>query len=248
MGLNPVDIGLAGIVLATLIGPFVIDRVERNLEAFLFLMGACAVALSRTWQIGLVEEALQSPVVIAIVLSVLLAGAIVRYRRPHPDRIGLSDGITLKVVFFEIVVVLGLLASIITPIIPFFVLVEVVHRIPIEKRARASLMILACLSVGLGVFVTPAGEPLSTIANTKIQGETLTSGLLSISGLISMNLMPYMLLLGLISTLVPGRPTSQRHPSWKSPNSLNSAAKLCARACLFAGALLLVGGAFGVNF
>jgi len=41
------------------VGPFFIKRVERNLEAFLFLMSACAVALSRTWHIGLVEEAFQ---------------------------------------------------------------------------------------------------------------------------------------------------------------------------------------------
>lgn len=248
MGLNPVDLGLAGIILATLIGPFVIKRVERNLEAFLFLMALCAVALSKTWQIGIVEEALQSPVVIAIVLSVLLGGAIVRYWRPHPDQISMSDGISLKVVFFEIVVVLGLLASIITPIIPFFVLVEVVHLLPIEKRARASLMILTCLSVGLGAFVTPAGEPLSTIAITKIEGEPLSSGLLTFSSLVSMNLLPYMLLLGLISTLIPVRQTAQGPQSRKSPISLKSAARICVKACLFAGALLLVGGAFGVNF
>jgi len=59
MEMNPAEIGLIGIVVAVLVGPFFIKRVERNLEAFLFLMSACAVALSRTWHIGLVEEAFQ---------------------------------------------------------------------------------------------------------------------------------------------------------------------------------------------
>ncbi|MBN1322811.1 MAG: DUF1646 family protein [Methanotrichaceae archaeon] len=250
MAMNPAEIGLMGIVMAVLVGPFFIKRVERNLEGFLFLMSACAVAISKTWHIGLVEEAFQSTVIVGILLCVLAVGSVIRYRRPNPDGMNNSfiDGITLKVIFFEIVVVLGLLAGIVTPIIPFFVLVEVVHLLPIERKARASLMLLACLSVLLGAAATPGGGPYSTIAVTTIGGQPHAEQLLPLSNLLSINLIPYLLLLGLISTLFAGRSTFKEIPAKDDAVTFKNAANLGVRACMFVGALLLVGGAFGVNF
>ncbi|MFA7374282.1 MAG: DUF1646 family protein, partial [Methanothrix soehngenii] len=42
MVLIPVETGLIVIFLVVLLGPLLIKRIERNLEAFLFLIGACA--------------------------------------------------------------------------------------------------------------------------------------------------------------------------------------------------------------
>lgn len=183
-------------------------------------------------------------------MCVLAVGAVIRYRRPHPDDMNdsLIDGITLKVIFFEIVVVLGLLAGIVTPIIPFFVLVEVVNLLPIERRARASLMLLACLSVLLGAAVTPGDGPFSTIAATKMDGLSHPEQLLPLSNLFSISLIPYLLLLGLISTLFAGRSTFKERPAKEGAVTFKNATNLGVRACMFVGALLLVGGAFGVNF
>ncbi|MFZ3112722.1 MAG: DUF1646 family protein, partial [Methanothrix sp.] len=117
-----VEIGLIPIFLAVLLGPLLIKRIEQNLEVFLFLMGICAVAISRSWHIGIVEEAIQEPLVVGIVLTVLLAGLIAHYIKPDFLRNINSiilDKITMKVILLEIVVVLGLLAAIITPILSF---------------------------------------------------------------------------------------------------------------------------------
>ena len=144
MELIPVEIGLIPIFVAVLLGPLLIKRIERNLEAFLFLMGVCAVAVSRSWHIGIVEEAVQEPVVVGIVLSVLLVGLIAHYIRPNfLQSINdiLLDRITMKVIFLEIVVVLGLLAAIITPILAFFVLVEAVNHLPLTRKTRAKITI-----------------------------------------------------------------------------------------------------------
>jgi len=181
MELTPVEIGLIPIIVAVLLGPIFVKKIEHNLEAFLFLMGSCAVAISRSWHIGLVEDAVHEPVVVGIVLSVLVPGLIVHYYRPHFLRWMndfLLDGITMNVIFLEIVVVLGLSAAIITPILPFFVLVEVVNHLPILRRTRASLTILASLSIFLGGALALVVEPYSTIAATKMQGALPPANLL----------------------------------------------------------------------
>ena len=83
-------------------------------------MALCSVPISRSWHIGMVEETLQEPIVVGIVLSVLVAGLIAHYIRPDLLRSInniLFDRITMKVIFMGIFVVLGLSAAIITPIL-----------------------------------------------------------------------------------------------------------------------------------
>jgi predicted cation transporter len=250
MELTPVEIGLIPIIMVVLLGPIFVKKIEHNLEAFLFLMGACAVAISRSWHIGFVEEAVQEPVVIGIVLSVLVAGLIVHYFRPHFLRwINdlLLDEITMKVIFLEIVVVLGLSAVIISPILPFFVLVEVVNHLPLLRRTRASLMILASLSIFLGAALALVEEPYSTIAVTKMQGALPSANFLPLE--LQSLYIPCILVLGLISMFLTAKnvnaletQTSEAAPAFKS------GAIWSARVCMFVGALLLVGLAFGVNF
>ena len=41
-----VDIGLFAIVLIVLVGPFMVKKIEHNLEAFLFVMGVLAVTIA----------------------------------------------------------------------------------------------------------------------------------------------------------------------------------------------------------
>ena len=137
MALAPVELGLIPIFVAILLGPLLVKRIEQNIETFLFLMGICAVAISRSWHIGLVEDAIQEPIIVGIVLSVLVAGLTAHYLGPHFLR-GINDAlldeITMKVIFLEIVVVLGLSAIIITPILPFFLLVEVANHLPLTAQ------------------------------------------------------------------------------------------------------------------
>jgi predicted cation transporter len=246
MELSLAELGLYAIVVAVLIGPLVVKRIKQNLEAFMFLMGICAIAISRSWHIDPIEEAFQSPVMLGMVLSMLVAGAIIRYRGMHFKSLNnvVGDEITLKVIFFEVVVVLGLLASIVTPILPFFVLVEVVNLLPLERPIRAILMTLAGLSVALGASLGPGGGPYSIIALTKMQGEIYPTSHLYLTGVLSAYLLPSILLLGLISTVLSARITPRVLPSLEGRVTLKGAATWCVRASMFIVALLLVGGAF----
>jgi predicted cation transporter len=57
-----VSAGLFIIFVIVLLGPFLVKRIEHNLEAFLFLMGILAVTLDYTWlesKIG--RESIQRP-------------------------------------------------------------------------------------------------------------------------------------------------------------------------------------------
>lgn len=250
MELVPVEIGLIPIIVAVLLGPFFIKKIEHNLEAFLFLMGACAIAVSRSWHIGLVEDAVQEPVVIGTMLSVLVAGLIVHYYRPHFLRWindNLLDGITMKVIFLEIVVVLGLSAAIITPILPFFALVEVVNHLPIQRKTRASLTLFASLSIVLGAALALVEEPYATIAAVKMQGTLSSANFLPLE---LQNLyIPCIVILGLISMFFIGEKVNTLETQiQEAAPAFKSGAILSARVCMFVGALLLVGIAFGVSF
>lgn len=249
MVLIPVETGLIVIFLVVLLGPLLIKRIERNLEAFLFLIGACAIVLSRSWHIDLVEEAVQEPVVIGILLSVLVAGLIVHYRRPHflhGINDILLDGITMKVIFLEIVVV-GLSAAIITPIIPFFVLVEAVNYLSLPRGSRAIITALGCISIILGAAL-PYVEGLSSeIAVTKMQGELPSAGILPLE-LQSLYILLIILVLGLISIFFSEEKVkAMEMQAFEGVAAHKKMAIWGVRLFMFAGALLLVGVAFGVD-
>jgi len=82
----------------------------------------------------------------------------------------LFKGATLKALLATMVVVLGLFAWFLSPILAFLVLIGVVGLLPIERRARASLLIIGCLSIGLGAALATADLPISQIAALKLQG------------------------------------------------------------------------------
>src|SRR5512136_2956520 len=172
-----VDIGLFAIFLIVLAAPFKVKLAEKNLEAFLFLMGACAVTITNVipgkgWRPELVELALTEPIIKGIVPAVLIAGLIFFYGKGAFKGImnGLVKSIPMPILVFLIVFVCGMISSVITAIITALFLVEIVNLMPMERINKINLVILACFSIGLGAVLTPLGEPLSTIAITKLQG------------------------------------------------------------------------------
>ncbi|MBI4344840.1 MAG: DUF1646 family protein [Euryarchaeota archaeon] len=177
--------GLFVIFLVVLLGPFLVRRIEHNLEAFLLSMGFLAVTLDAAlltvtaeaadeilpnWNLRLVEKAIVDP--LEITLAVLVAGLLFHYGR---DRLGgLTDSmrkrVPLKAFVFLMVVALGFLSSIITAIIAALLLVEIVGALKLDRRTEVNLVIVACFAIGLGAALTPVGEPLSTIViRTKLQ-------------------------------------------------------------------------------
>ncbi len=179
--------GLFAIFLAVLLGPFLIKKIEHNLEAFLFSMGIAAVTLDTmllkvspsapdeillNWNFGLVEKAILDP--LEITVAVLIAGLVFHYGRSWLK--GLTDWILnkipLKMFVFLVVIVLGLVSSVITAIIAALILVEIVSTLRLTRKTQVNLVIIACFAIGLGAALTPVGEPLSTIViNTKLQAD-----------------------------------------------------------------------------
>jgi predicted cation transporter len=168
-----VDVGLFGLLAVVMAGPFLSTKIERNLEPFLFFIGVLAATVSWVWSSSLLMNAVLEPVLRGIVPAVLLAGLVFYYGQPAIERgiIRIQKAVSLKFLVFIIIFGLGLLSSIITAIIAALVLVELVPHLPVKGQDRTELVVLSCLSIGLGAVLTPIGEPLSTITISKLQGD-----------------------------------------------------------------------------
>ena len=247
---STVDMGLFGIFLLVLLCPFFIKKVEEQLEAFLFVMGVSAVTIANAWHLELVIEAVEEPIMKGIVPAVLVAGLIFYYGRSHAKRIMdvLLDKIPLKILVFLIVVILGFSASLITAIIAALVLVEVVSLMPLDRNTKIKLTVVACFSIGLGAALTPVGEPLSTIAITKLQGPPYHAGFFFLLENIGVYIIPGVLAFGILSTFIVGKKTDVKETDIfaKGGDTLRDVGIRGAKVYLFVMALLLLGSGFKI--
>lgn len=167
-------IGLALIILAVLVMPLVSKLIERNLELFLFVMGLCATLVSRVWIVkhnfntGLFIKIIKSP--LSITCAVFIAGLFFTVFQYHIRKIieKILKVISMKLFFFFMIIILGLASGLITAIISALILVEIVNTLNLERKQEISLVIIACFSIGFGAVLTPVGEPLATIAISKL--------------------------------------------------------------------------------
>lgn len=162
--------GLLVILAFVLFLPFTIKKVEHNLEYFLFIMGLSAAAIAGSLTQHTLLEIMGNPLLYFITLAVLVIGLLFSLLMNR-----VKDGInviTRKLPFplfiFLVIVVLGVASSVITAVIASLVLVEIVHVLPLKHKAKLRLAVTACFSIGLGAALTPVGEPLATIAVTKL--------------------------------------------------------------------------------
>jgi predicted cation transporter len=169
-------IALFAILLLVLLLPFSVKKVEANLEVFLFIMGLLAMTVSSQWAWPLVEEALFEP--IKITAAVLVAGFLFKFLRPALRKAVDISVRTMgaKAFAFIIVVFLGLCSSVITAIIAALILVEVVDCMRLDRADEIKLVVVACFAIGMGAVLTPLGEPLATIAISKLRGEPYNAG------------------------------------------------------------------------
>ena len=228
MQFDPLDIGLFIIVLAVLVGPFMVKKIEHNLEAFLFVMGVLAVTISSFyskpglmetmgytehqveligWNMEIVMEAIKEPLIKGIVPAVLVAGILFHYGRSYAQMAmnKITKVVPIKIVVFLIVVVLGLSSSIITAIIAALLLVELLNCMPLDRKTKINVVIIACFSIGLGAVLTPVGEPLSTIAITKLQGEPYNAGFFFLFNQLAVYIIPGCLAFGLLAMFFTGK-------------------------------------------
>jgi predicted cation transporter len=171
-----ISAALFAILLVVLALPFLVHKVEKSLEVFLFIMGVLAVTVSSLWTSHLLIEALVEP--IKITIAVLVAGLLFKFLRPAARRaVGAAiSRIGIKAFAFIIVALLGIASSAITAIISALILVEAIDCMRLDRKDEIRLVVVSCFAIGIGAALTPLGEPLSTIVVAKLQGEPYNAG------------------------------------------------------------------------
>ena len=225
MALEPgILAGFLIIFLAVLLGPFKIHVIEENLEVFLFVCGIAAMTISgfveipgteTGWRMEIIEEALTSPlhvgeiagIWIGIFQIVLIVGLIIyKWHEPiHKVIRKLTDILSVKILGFLLIVVLGLSSSIMSAILASIILVEVVNAMPISRKSKIDLTVIACFSIGLGAALTPLGEPLATIAVSKLSGEPYHADFMFLFNMLGKYIIPGILAYGIVGMFFLGK-------------------------------------------
>lgn len=196
------EICLLSILALVLVLPVTVHAVERNIEAFLLVMGIGAASAShffgpeRVWTAGLIEEIFREPV--PITLTVLAAGLLVlAFKKTITSRIlDAEEYLGRRMFGFLLVVLLGLFSSVITAIMAAILLVEIVNVLRYEREFEVRLVVFGCFAIGLGAVLTPVGEPLSTICISKLKGEPYNAGFFFLLRHLSAFVVPGILLCG----------------------------------------------------
>ena len=175
---------LSMILILILVLPFKVRIVEENLEFFFFIMGLLSVLVLYITKIASHEALIEigklaskTPVMIGgkpigITQVVLIAGLVFYFTGKRIylaiDKFFIKTGPPLFA--FILVLVTGLSSSIISVIVTAVILSEIILALPLKRHEKVELAIISAYSVGLGAALTPVGEPLSTIAISKLSG------------------------------------------------------------------------------
>ena len=177
-----VVIALMSILVAVLILPLTSRKIEEHLEPFFLVMGIIGIIaivhagfLTDKGLMEVIVKALTTPLVIhgvpiGITQVVFIAGYV--FYKWH-DRItsALNNALKkygLKKFIFIITVVLGLTSSVISVIVAAVILAEIMVSLPLPRRRKVEVAVIASFALGMGAALTPVGEPLSTIAISKL--------------------------------------------------------------------------------
>jgi predicted cation transporter len=258
-------IGFLVIFLAVLLGPFKIHIIEENLEVFLFICGVAAMTLSgfvelsgteTGWRMEIIEEALTSPlnigkifgIPIGIVQIVLVVGLIIyKWHEPiHKAIRKMTDALSPKIMAFILIAVLGLFSSVISAIIAAIILVEMVNAMPLSRKSKIDLTVIACFSIGLGAALTPLGEPLSTIAISKLSGAPYNAEFDFLLKMLGIYIIPGILAYGVLGMFFLGKadPKDQGLKAEDYNETLKDVIMRGVKVYVFIMALVLLGDGF----
>ena len=244
-----IAIGLIAIFILVLILPFKVKIVEENLEPFFLIMGILAVTISGLWSRELIEEAILAPVSIGglpigIFQVVLIAGLIIHKfnKQVYNGIIKFMNKAGFKFFVFILITILGLISSIISVIVTAVILAEVISAIPTDRGRKIELTVVTCFAVGLGAALTPVGEPLSTIAVSKLKGEPYHADFLFLFKLLGIYLIPGIIALAVYASLKIGRIRIERAEVPEYTGTLRAVIIRAVRVYAFVSALILLGG------
>jgi predicted cation transporter len=142
---------------------------------------------------------------------------------------------------------LGLASSIISAIIAALLLVEFISVLPLHRHAKVNLTIIACFAIGLGAALTPLGEPLSTIAISKLSGAPYHADFLYLAKLLAFYVVPAVILLGVAAIfLVHEAPedTGESLAAEEEEEKLSEVLVRAGKVYVFVMALIFLGAGF----
>ncbi|MFE8699848.1 DUF1646 family protein [Cytobacillus sp. FJAT-54145] len=217
-------VGLLVIFVLVLALPLMVRRIEENLEIFLFAMGVLAATISGVLSQSLFLKGAIDP--IKITVAVLVAGLLFRWLHTPIEKTikRIMRLIPFRVFIGVCVILLGAISSLITAIIAALVLVVVVSALRLERKEMVRFVVLACFSIGLGASLTPIGEPLSTIAISK-----LSEDFFFLIRLIGAEVFIALIVLGLLSAILVNPPI-KNYGSFKKSTDSESYEEIFVRA------------------
>lgn len=227
------------ICLLVLLLPLTFKFVESNLELFLFAMGLLAAVISETLSIPLFIESTTDPIIIS--LAVFIAGLLLKWFQSPLEKVilGIGKKIPLRLFVGLAVILLGLISSLITAIIAALVLVVIANALHLERKSEVLFVILSCFSIGLGAALTPIGEPLSTIAISK-----LNEDFFFLIKLIGPEILIAILIFGLLAALFINPKTNQDFFRKSKRDSYDEIINRTLKIYFFVMGLTLLGAAF----
>ncbi len=258
--------GLVAIFLAVLILPLVVKKIEENLEYFFFCMGVIAFLLVylhgmvpkplELWRDALLAPVMISGIPIGITQVVLFAGLAFYFLYPTfyrgllemIEKLGIMVFVTLFISF------LGLVSSIISVIVASVILAEIVYALPIDRSEKLDLAVYGCFAIGLGAALTPVGEPLATIAVSKLSGPPYHAGFAFLLKLLGDLVIPGIIAIAVFTGLLARKHHSvvaefvavekARSEPVKYPERLRDIVIRAFKVYVFVAALELLGNSF----
>ncbi len=243
----PLTVGLSLVFLIVLVGPFLNKTIEGNLEAFLFVMGLISATVSAVWSYELVHEGLVAP--ISITLAVLGAGLFFHFLRRQIEAAmdALLVRVPLALVILIVVFLLGISSSVISAIIASLILVEFVSVMRLHRKAEVNLTIIACFAIGLGAALTPLGEPLATIAVSKLSGAPYYASSTYLIELLALYIVPAVFVIGIVGMFLVRRKDDDTGSSLEAEKEDEKILEVFLRAAkvyVFVLALIFLGAGF----
>jgi predicted cation transporter len=243
-------IGLSVVVLAVLILPFRVKKIEENLEPFFLLMGVIAVTISGLWNWELTTEALKAPVMIGpvpvgIFQVVLIFGLLVHFfNKPFCDGIiSLARKLGPTIFIALLIIALGLISGVVSVIVTACILAEVIAALPFNRTDKIKIVVVTCFAMGLGAGLTPLGEPLSTILVQKLTGPPYNAGFLFPLKTLAIYIIPGVVALAVFGALRIGRKLNLKAEQIESEynETLRTVIMRAVKIYIFVAALILLG-------
>jgi predicted cation transporter len=88
----------------------------------------------------------------------------------------MANRLSIRVFIFILVLAVGLFSSVISVILTSVLLAEIAAVLPLTRKNRIHLVVIACFAAGLGAVLTPLGEPMSTILVQRLSGPPYSAG------------------------------------------------------------------------